>query len=328
MLRVNLRFWPVFLLVWALASPLTIDAQMRKYNVCVTDYSVGAMPLLIAKHHGYFAQEKLEVDVLAARGNLCTMGLIANSFQFTYSPSTFDAIVGGDVKGKVIYVAEKFLLHRLIVAPQIKSIEELKGKKIAISAFGTLTDLLTREILGDNNLRPMQDVILLQTGGAPVRYAALKSGNVDAALLSSQYALTALHEGFRNLEYTPPPFVSHPLITRDDVMAKEKPLIQGFLRAMTKGHLFFGQKQEETLSLIQKLMRISDRKAAKENYEDEMRRYNPGGGFESKNMRRVIERAREARKMERKVEIPEVFDLSLAVEAWESVKKSGWQPKS
>jgi ABC-type nitrate/sulfonate/bicarbonate transport system substrate-binding protein len=136
---------PSISLTVALLFAGTALAQVRQFKVCVTDYSAGAMPLLIAKHHGYFAQEKLEVDVLAARGNLCTMGLIANSFQFTYSPSTFDAVVAGDVKGKVIYVAEKFLLHRLIVAPQIKSIEELKGKKIAISAFGTLTDLLTRE---------------------------------------------------------------------------------------------------------------------------------------------------------------------------------------
>src|SRR5678815_1806662 len=173
-------------------------AQMRHLNICVTDYSVGVMPLILAKRNGYFAQEQLEVDLLAARGSLCTMGLIGGSFQATYSPSTFDAVVAGDVKGKVIYVAEKFLLHRLIVAPQIKRFEDLRGKKIAISAFGTLTDLFTREILADNNLRPMQDVVLLQTGGAPVRYAALKSSNVDAALLSSQYALTALHDGFRN----------------------------------------------------------------------------------------------------------------------------------
>ena len=327
MIQARFHFLLAVFLIYGTTSFGSADAQVRKYNVCVTDFSVGAMPLLIAKHYGYFAQEKLEVDVLAARGNLCTMGLIANSFQFTYSPSTFDAVVGGDVKGKVIYVAQKFLLHRLIVSPQIKSLEELKGKKIAISAFGTLTDLLTREILTDNNLRPMQDVMLLQTGGAPVRYAALKSGNVDAALLSSQYALTALHDGFRNLEYTPPPFVSHPLITRDDLLTKEKPLIQGFLRAMAKGHLFFGQRHEETLTLIQKLMRISDRKAAKENYEDELRRYNPGGGFEAKNMRRVIDRARETRKMDRKVEISEVFDLSLAAEAWDAMKKSGWQPR-
>ena len=103
-------------------------AQMRHLNICVTDYSVGVMPLILAKRNGYFAQEQLEVDLLAARGSLCTMGLIGGSFQATYSPSTFDAVVAGDVKGKVIYVAEKFLLHRLIVAPRIKRFEDLKGK--------------------------------------------------------------------------------------------------------------------------------------------------------------------------------------------------------
>ena len=113
-----------------------VYAQIRQLKICVPDYSVGVMPLFIAKQNGYFAQEQMDVDVIAGRGSLCTMGLIAGSFQFTYSPSTFDAVVAGDVKGKVIYVAEKFLLHRFIVAPQIKRFEDLKGKKIAISVFG------------------------------------------------------------------------------------------------------------------------------------------------------------------------------------------------
>ena len=43
-------------------------AQMRHLNICVTDYSVGVMPLILAKQNGYFAQEQLEVDLLAARG--------------------------------------------------------------------------------------------------------------------------------------------------------------------------------------------------------------------------------------------------------------------
>jgi len=58
----------------------------------------------------------------------------------------------------------------------------------------------------------------------------------------------------------------------------------------------FGQKPGETLNVIQKVLRIDDRKTARETYEDEMRRYNPGGGFEQSNMRKVIDRAREARK--------------------------------
>jgi len=303
-----------------------VDGQTRQFKVCVPDYSVGVMPFFVAKQNGYFAQEQIDIEVIAGRGNLCTMGLIAGSFQFTYSPSTFDAIVAGDIKGKTIYVAEKFLLHRLIVSPQIKRFEDLKGKKIAISAFGTLTDLLTREILLDHGLKPMQDVILLQTGGVPVRFAALQSGNVQGALLASQHALAAMQNGFRNLEYTPPPYVSHPLIVKNEMLANEKAITRSFIRAFLKGHLFFGQKPEETLSVIQKVLRIDDRKTARETYEDEMRRYNPGGGFEQGNMRKVIDRAREARKMERKVEIPDVFDLSLTVDVEAELKKAGWKP--
>ena len=301
-------------------------AQMRHLNICVTDYSVGVMPLILAKRNGYFAQEQLEVDLLAARGSLCTMGLIGGSFQATYSPSTFDAVVAGDVKGKVIYVAEKFLLHRLIVAPQIKRFEDLKGKKIAISSFGSLTDLLSREILADHGLRAMQDVLLLQTGGAPVRLAALKSGNVQGALLSSQHALAAMQDGFRNMEYEPPPYVSHPLIVKNEMLSGEKALVRSLLQAMLKGHIFFGQKKEETLTAIQKTLRIDDRIVARETYEDEMRRYNPGGGFEPSNMKKVIDRARETRKMERKVEIQDVFDLSMAAELDAALKKTGWKP--
>jgi ABC-type nitrate/sulfonate/bicarbonate transport system substrate-binding protein len=302
-------------------------AQMRHLNICVTDYSVGVLPLILAKRNGYFAQEQLEVDLLAARGSLCTMGLIGGSFQATYSPSTFDAVVAGDVKGKVIYVAEKFLLHRLIVAPQIKRFEDLRGKKIAISSFGSLTDLLSREILADHGLRAMQDVLLLQTGGAPVRLAALKSGNVQGALLSSQHALAAMQDGFRNMEYEPPPYVSHPLIVKNEMLSGEKALVRSLLQAMLKGHIFFGQKkEEETLTAIQKTLRIDDRKVARETYEDEMRRYNPGGGFEPSNIKKVIDRARETRKMERKVEIQDVFDLSMAAELDVGLKKTGWKP--
>lgn len=313
-------------IVCVLAAWNAVDAQVRKLIICVPDYSVGVMPFFIAKQNDYFAREQIAVEVIAGRGNLCTMGLIAGSFQYTYSPSTFDAVVADDVKGKVIYVAEKFLLHRLIVAPQIKRFEDLKGKKIAISAYGTLTDLLTREILLDHGLKPMQDVLLLQTGGVPVRYAALKSGNVQGALLASQHALAAMQDGYRNLEYDPPPYVSHPLIAKNDLLSNDKPLARSMLRALLKGHLFFGQKPEETLNMIQKILRIDDRKAARETYEDEMRRYNPGGGFEPSNMRKVIDRARETRKMERKVEIQNVFDLSMAAEVEAGLKKTGWKP--
>src|SRR5499426_832015 len=313
-------------LVLLLLCANVAQAQTRQFKVCVPDYAVGVMPLIIAKQNGYYGQEQLDVEVIAARGHLCSMGLLANSFQFTYSPSTFDAVVAGDVRGKVVYVGEKFLLHRFIVAPQIKNWGDLKGKKIAIGAFGSLTDMLSREILIAHGLKPMQDVLLLATGGVPVRLAALKSGNVQATLLGSQQALAAMQEGYRLFEYEPPPYVSHPLIVKNEMIANENAVLRNFLRATFKGHLFFGQRQEETLTMIQKTLRIDDRKVARETFVDELRRYNLGGGREQANMRKVIDRVRETRKIERKIDIAEVFDLGIAADVEAELKKVGWKP--
>jgi hypothetical protein len=135
-----------------------------------------------------------------------------------------------------------------------------------------------------------------------------------------------MRDGYRNLEYNPPPYVSHPLIVKNEMLAGERNTTRAFLRALLKGHLFYGQRHEESLTIIQKVLRIDDRKVARETFEDELRRYNPGGGFEAGNMRKVIERVRETRKMERKVEIPEVFDLGLAAEVEAELKKAGWRP--
>jgi ABC-type nitrate/sulfonate/bicarbonate transport system substrate-binding protein len=172
----------------------------------------------------------------------------------------------------------------------------------------------------------MQDVVLLPTGGVPVRLAALKSNNVQATLLGSQQALAALQDGYQLFEYDPPPYVSHPLIVRNDMLERERPLLHRFVRATLKGHFFFGQRQEETLTMIQKVLRIDDRKAARETYVDELRRYNPGGGFEPEKMKQVVERVRQTRKMERKVEVSEVFDLNIARDVENELKKTGWKP--
>jgi hypothetical protein len=110
------------------------------------------------------------------------------------------------------------------------------------------------------------------------------------------------------------------------MLERERPLLHKFVRATLKGHLFFGQRQEETLTRIQKVLRIDDREVARETYLDELRRYNPGGGFEPDKMKQVIERVRQTRKMERKVEVPEVFDLNIARDVENELKKAGWKP--
>jgi hypothetical protein len=78
--------------------------------------------------------------------------------------------------------------------------------------------------------------------------------------------------------------------------------------------------------LTQKVQRITDANIAKEIYDDDMLRQNPGGGMDEAAQRKVVERARAMFKVQHKVELSEIFDLSLAREVEADLKKSKWEP--
>jgi hypothetical protein len=151
-------------------------------------------------------------------------------------------------------------------------------------------------------------------------------GTVKAALVSSAQALTALKDGFRELRYEQPPWLSSPIATGDDILARERTMFRSFLRAVIKGHLYYGHYPTQAIALTQKVQRIDSPVVAKQIYEDDMLRHNPGGGLEESAMRKVIERAREMLKVPNKVELSEIFDLSLAREAEAELKKAKWEP--
>lgn len=303
-----------------------VAAQSRKIRVCTPGAGTGSMHIYTAKERGYFAEEKLDVDVLVTRGQICTMALINGQMELTTNPNVFDAIVAGKFRGKVIYVTAKTLGHRFMAAPDIKTFNDLKGKSIAISTFGGLTDMLTREILEQHGIRPIKDVAFLQLGTPDLRYGALKSGTVKAALVSSTQALTAIRDGFRELRYDQPPWLSSPIVAGDELIAKERVMLRSFLRATTKGHLYYGTYPTQAIALTQKVQRIDSQNMANQIYHDDMLRHNPGGGLDEASMRKVIERAREMFKVQNKVELNEIFDLSMAREAEAELKKAKWEP--
>jgi NitT/TauT family transport system substrate-binding protein len=301
-------------------------AQLRKVRLCAPGVGSGIMHTYVGKDRGYFAQEGMDLDVLVARGQICTMALLNGQMELSSNPNIFDAMVAGKFKGKVIYVSAKTLGHRFIVAPEIKNFQGLKQKNIAVSTFGGLTDMLTREILEQHKIRPGKDVVLLQIGTPDVRYAALRAGTVKAALLSSTGGLQAVQEGFRELPYKQPPWISSPIAASDELLARDRPMLRSLLRAIEKGHIFYGQNPAAAITLIQKVQRIDSRAVAKQIYDDDMLRHNAGGGLEEAAMRTVVERAREMLKVQRKVEPGEVFDLTLAKEAEADLKKAKWEP--
>jgi hypothetical protein len=106
-----------FILIALLCFGSDAEAQNRKVRICVPGVGSGFMHAYLAKERGYFRQEGLDVDILVARGQICTMALISGQMELTTNPNVFDAMVAGKFRGKVIYVTAKSLGHRFIVAP-------------------------------------------------------------------------------------------------------------------------------------------------------------------------------------------------------------------
>jgi NitT/TauT family transport system substrate-binding protein len=321
--------------MWLIASSLIFvlivfcsdtEAQLRNIRVCLPGNSPEFTYLFIARDRGYFAQEKMNVEVITARGQLCVTALMAEQINFTTNPNAFDLMVTGKLKGKVLLTPFKGLPHRLIVVPGVKNFGDLKGKMIAISAFGGLTDKLSRQILAQHGLEAMKDVFLMQLGTTDVRWIALKANKVQGSLLVGQYAMAALDEGFRELEYESPPQLSGPLVTKEETVARERPMVRSFVRAAIKGHIFFGQKPQETIAVMQKALRIEDRVMAGNLHKDEMRRYTPWGRADDEYLKRATDSVREDRGIKGEVDIKNVFDLSMAKEIEEELTREKWKP--
>jgi ABC-type nitrate/sulfonate/bicarbonate transport system substrate-binding protein len=197
---------------------------------------------------------------------------------------------------------------------------------MAIAGFGGFADKLTREILAQHGLQAMKDVMLLQIGTADVRYLSLRTNKVQGTVLVGQYATTAIEEGMRELDYESPPYITGPLSTLDSTLARDRPMVSAFVRAVMKGHLFFRDKPEQTIAIMQKSLRVENKKLAAQLHKDELRRYNAGGRFDDAYRRRVIDRAREDAGIKREVDTKELFDPSIAKEVDEELKRTQWSP--
>jgi NitT/TauT family transport system substrate-binding protein len=134
----------------------------------------------IFEKHGVNAQ-----SIYIGSGSLMNQAVVGGSVQFTTSdlPSQIQAALAG-IDFKVISVTINRLDGAVMTRKGILKPNDLKGKKLAISRFGSVSDIVTRMVLRHWGLEPVKDVPLIQVGNTPSRIAAIFSGQVDGGLIN------------------------------------------------------------------------------------------------------------------------------------------------
>ena len=262
-------------LIWAILATLPAQAPAaEKIRIFYSAITGEQSAFYIAKESGMFQRYGLEPEMLYLdSGTIAVQAMLAGEVQLGLLGSTaaiFSSLRGSDLK--IIAGMINKLTYVLTSDPKITKPEQLKGAKIAISRFGSLSDFGARLALKKLGV-PLSDVTLLQIGGGQsARLASLKSGVVQAAIFAPPITRVAREQGFyplldmikEKIEY------AGSAIAASGALLRDKPdLVARFMRAYTAGIHFAKTHKEESLRITARYMKLDmnkERASLEESY--------------------------------------------------------------
>ncbi|MDP9129304.1 MAG: ABC transporter substrate-binding protein, partial [Candidatus Binatota bacterium] len=136
-------------------------AEARKVQMAVATFSQSILPMVVAQEKGYFREEDLDVELILMTASVANMALMGGNVDFISSgPSVVGAIARG-APLKFVFLCFSRPMHWLYAKPEIKSLRELKGKKIGVSSVGSAAHFLVQEILRRHGMDPAREVTIL-----------------------------------------------------------------------------------------------------------------------------------------------------------------------
>lgn len=269
----NLLFGGLILLVFAVSRGGAAEtAPLRKLRVAITSLSGSMAVPWLAREAGIFKKHGLDVEVIATPSGVEGMNaLIAGEIVFLQiaGATTASAAVGGaDVV--VVGTTINTLVLNLFVRPEIERAEQLRGKSIGISRFGTTIDTGARIALRHFGLQPEKEVSIVQIGGMESIVPAMAGNRVQGGILSYPATGRAKQLGFRELldiSSLNLPYASTGITTRGEVIRKEPDLVRRYLSAQVEAIARMKRDRPFTLSVMSKFLRTTDSEQLSEAYE-------------------------------------------------------------
>ena len=267
------RLWPVLLLAaWLLPSTLIAQSRgLRKVQVGVPAISMGNIIIYFTKEAKIFEKYGLDVEPIAVNGSgIASKALISGSVQISpiATPTVINSVLAGS---DMVILAHTMpgVIQYLMARPDIKRTEDIKGKSIGVTPFGSLSDFLVRYLARQKGLNPDKDFALLQVGTDSDRFLALQQGRVPMATLSHPNYFYAQRAGFHVLWYFFKE-IDYPwseIATTRTQIKQDRDLVMRYMRAHVEGIARFKQEPELGKKVIKKMLRLNDDAMAQESWE-------------------------------------------------------------
>jgi NitT/TauT family transport system substrate-binding protein len=266
--RIMVIFFSLLILAPAAFSQ---GRSLKKIHVGVPAVSMGNIIIYVAREAKLFEKYGLDADPVVMQGSgIVSRALVAGSVVIApvATPTVMNAVLAGS---DMVILAHTMpgVVQSLMVRSDIKRDEDLKGKTIGVTSFGSLTDFLVRHLAKKRGLNPDKDFALLQIGADPERLIALRQGKIHAATLSHPAYILAQRAGFSQLWdfFKDVDYPWSEIATTRTQVKQDRDLVMRYMRAHLEGIARFKQEPELAKKVIKKMLRLDDESLAQESWE-------------------------------------------------------------
>ena len=269
------------LLVISMLAGLTESASAqegRRLRAGYASLSGNMVPYWAGKDAGIYKKYGLDIDLVAfPSGTEGMAAMIAGEIEFLAiaGSTTASAAIGGSDVVSLAITTERLVTSLMTIA-SIQRPEELKGKAVGISRFGTSIDTAARMAIQHFGMEPVRDVSLVQAGAVSANLAAMRGGRIQAAILSYPSIIQARREGFRELldiASLGVPYASTGITVRKSFMAQRREVVTNYVKSILEATARIKRDKAFTIDMMMKYFRTKDREMMEETYDVSVLKY-------------------------------------------------------
>jgi NitT/TauT family transport system substrate-binding protein len=308
----------VFLLFALVPHP----AHAKKIFIAISNPDMSFLSGGVAQYEGYFRDEGLDVELVQITANVSIAALAAGNIDYNL---ILQSIVTGNLRGLPMKVAAILIErpnHVFVVDKSIQKFSDLKGKKVAISSYGSLTDILARLTAMHYGLDPKADVGFTAAGTSSGRLAQLQSGVVQAALVTPPGDSIGEKMGFKRLldVGTLFPFPVNGVGLHENKLKNDRDEVKKVLRALYRANQFILDNPKGAIKDLAAWGR-STPAAAEEAYKSNGKNYSRNLIVPRATLEKVLESTRWNIETKKNVAVEDVFDFGIMREILKEMGK-------
>lgn len=307
---------------------LAASGEAGRVRVAMPSTTHAVLAFSTSRDKGYYRDEGLDVELILMSAPIASRALLSGDVDVaTVGGAGLPPVLSG-APLRFIFTTYNRPMFWLFGKAEIRSVKELKGKRVGVSGIGSGPDSLLREALRRNALEG-RDVAILSLGVMPTIYSGLQSGVVDAAMLSPPFTFRAEEDGFRELIAFPKQDLVEmqgSILVKESFLQSDPATLEKFIRATYKGFLYIKQNRSGTIPILGRYLQVKEELAAKA-YEQVVRpAMTQDGTLNEEMQKKAVENVLKRLDLKEAPPLSRIFDFSIARKVVTDLRTKGWKP--